>query len=145
MALCPFAVQRPVSAHGGAIGPPLGCVIHVTAGQGDPCREVHTENRDVARLDIHAVFGRSEGEINDFLPDEGRKKEPRDPVVVEQVFERPVVNRIGDACEFRGHAALSSPRDSKASSEMWAERGGQANFREDFVFTAGTTFAMNEA
>ncbi len=39
MALCPFALQKPVSAHGGPISQVLGVVLHVTAGTGDPFNE----------------------------------------------------------------------------------------------------------
>lgn len=39
MAICSFAVWRPVSAHGGVISSILGVVEHVTAGQGDPFNE----------------------------------------------------------------------------------------------------------
>jgi hypothetical protein len=39
MALCPFALYKPVPNHGGPISTILGVVIHVTAGEGDPYNE----------------------------------------------------------------------------------------------------------
>ena len=64
MALCSFAVQRPVSAHGGAIGPPLGCVIHVTAGQGDPYNEFANPANQVSS---HFGIGNGQGGMADGL------------------------------------------------------------------------------
>lgn len=36
VSICPFAIWRPVTAHGGPIGTILGVVEHVTAGEGTP-------------------------------------------------------------------------------------------------------------
>ena len=64
MALCSFAVQRPVSAHGGSIGPVLGCVIHVTAGEGDPYNEFANPANQVSS---HFGIGNGRGGMADGL------------------------------------------------------------------------------
>jgi hypothetical protein len=64
MALCPFAVQRPVSAHGGPIGLILGCVEHVTAGEGDPYNEFANPLNQVSS---HFGIGNGQGGMGDGL------------------------------------------------------------------------------
>src|ERR1017187_5392229 len=64
MALYPGAVQRPVAAHGGAIGTILGCVIHVTAGEGDPYNEFANPNNQVSS---HFGIGNGQGGMADGL------------------------------------------------------------------------------
>ncbi len=64
MALYPGAVQKPVTAHGGAIGPILGCVIHVTAGEGDPYNEFANPNNQVSS---HFGIGNGQGGMADGL------------------------------------------------------------------------------
>jgi hypothetical protein len=64
MALCPFAVQKPVSAHGGPIGTILGAVIHVTAGEGDPYNEFANPANQVSS---HFGIGNGQGGMADGL------------------------------------------------------------------------------
>lgn len=62
MALCPFATQKPVSAHGGPIGTILGVVIHVTAGEGDPFNEFANPANQVSS---HFGIGNGQGGMAD--------------------------------------------------------------------------------
>jgi len=62
MAQCPFAIQRPVTAHGGAIGSILGVVLHVTAGEGDPYNEFVTPANQVSS---HFGVGNGQGGMAD--------------------------------------------------------------------------------
>jgi hypothetical protein len=62
MALCPFATQRPVSAHGGPMGGVLGVVIHVTAGEGDPYNEFANPANQVSS---HFGIGNGQGGMAD--------------------------------------------------------------------------------
>lgn len=62
MALCPFAVQKPVSAHGGAVTAHLGLVLHVTAGEGDPFYEFANPNNQVSS---HFGIGNGQGGFAD--------------------------------------------------------------------------------
>lgn len=62
MPVCPFAVQRPVSAHGGPISTILGCVIHVTAGEGDPYNEFANPANQVSS---HFGIGNGQGGMAD--------------------------------------------------------------------------------
>jgi hypothetical protein len=64
MALCPFAVQRPVSAHGGPIVAVLGVVEHVTAGEGDPFNEFANPANQVSS---HFGIGNGQGGMADGL------------------------------------------------------------------------------
>ena len=64
MALCPFAVQKPVTSHGGPMGTVLGVVIHVTAGEGDP----YTEFANPAnKVSSHFGIGNGQGGMADGL------------------------------------------------------------------------------
>lgn len=60
--LCPFATQKPVTAHGGAIGAILGVVIHVTAGEGDPFNEFANPANQVSS---HFGIGNGQGGMPD--------------------------------------------------------------------------------
>ena len=60
--ICPFAVQKPVAAHGGPIGPVLGAVIHVTAGEGDPYNEFANPANQVSS---HFGIGNGQGGMGD--------------------------------------------------------------------------------
>lgn len=62
--ICDFAVQKPVSAHGGQIGTILGVVIHVTAGEGDPFNEFANPNNQVSS---HFGIGNGQGGMADGL------------------------------------------------------------------------------
>lgn len=62
--ICPFAVQRPVSAHGGSIGAVLGVVEHVTAGEGDPYNEFANPANQVSS---HFGIGNGQGGMADGL------------------------------------------------------------------------------
>lgn len=48
MAICTFAVQRPVAAHGGPIGKVLGVVEHVTVGESSPFPEFANPKNQVS-------------------------------------------------------------------------------------------------
>lgn len=60
--LCPFATQRPVSAHGGSMATHLGVVIHVTAGEGDPFNEFANPANQVSS---HFGIGNGQGGMLD--------------------------------------------------------------------------------
>jgi hypothetical protein len=62
VALCPFAVQKPVTAHGGHMSQVLGCVIHVTAGEGDPFNEFANPTNQVSS---HFGIGNGQGGMGD--------------------------------------------------------------------------------
>jgi hypothetical protein len=60
--LCSFATQKPVAAHGGAIGKILGVVEHVTAGEGDPWGEFANPANEVSS---HFGIGNGQGGFAD--------------------------------------------------------------------------------
>jgi hypothetical protein len=62
MSLCPFAVQKPVAAHGGLMSKHIGVVIHVTAGEGDPFNEFANPNNQVSS---HFGIGNGQGGMAD--------------------------------------------------------------------------------
>ena len=62
--ICPFAVYRPVSSHGGAMNQVLGSVIHVTAGEGDPYNEFANPANQVSS---HFGIGNGQGGMADGL------------------------------------------------------------------------------
>jgi hypothetical protein len=62
--ICPFAVQKPVSAHGGPIAAVLGVVEHVTAGEGDPYNEFANPANQVSS---HFGIGNGQGGMADGL------------------------------------------------------------------------------
>jgi N-acetylmuramoyl-L-alanine amidase len=64
MAICPFAVWRPVAAHGGPILGVLGVVEHVTAGEGDPYNEFANPANQVSS---HFGLGNGQGGMADGL------------------------------------------------------------------------------
>ena len=57
--------------------------LFCAVGQCDTGREIYAEHRDIALLDIGAVLGRTECELDNFLTDHRREEKPSDPVVVQ--------------------------------------------------------------
>lgn len=62
MSLCPFAIQEPAQNHGGPMGPIIGVVIHVTAGENDPGGWF---NNPASQVSAHFGIGNGKGGFPD--------------------------------------------------------------------------------
>ena len=70
------------------------------------CAKIHPKNRQTPSTSFLKILGRAKGQGLDLLADQRGKKKPGDPIVVEQIFERYIVNRIRNP---QGMGALHPP------------------------------------